>query len=55
MKNAESAGSPLLAFTPTSVMRKNAAERKDSDPRPGVPELKVRVIVCKYLRKVILF
>jgi len=25
-------GSPLLAFTPTSVMRKNAAERKDSDP-----------------------
>jgi len=43
LKNAESAGSPLLAFTPTSVMRKNAAERKDSDPRPGVPELKVTV------------
>lgn len=36
-----SSGSPLLAFTPTSVMRKNAAERKDSDPRPGVPELKI--------------
>lgn len=34
------AGSPL-AFTPTSVMRKNAAERKDSDPRLGVPELKI--------------
>ncbi len=30
-----------LAFTPTSVMRKNAAERKDSDPRLGVPELKI--------------
>jgi len=39
-----SSGSPL-AFTPTSVMRKNAAERKDSDPltRGGaaVPEVKV--------------
>jgi hypothetical protein len=34
------AGSPL-AFTPTSVMRKNAAERKDSDPRLSVPELKI--------------
>merc|ERR1719318_1868122 len=40
-------GSPLLAFTPTSVMRKNAAERKDSDPftkgagPATVPELKV--------------
>lgn len=40
-------GSPL-AFTPTSVMRKNAAERKDSDPQTRglgagaqVPELKV--------------
>jgi len=39
-------GSPL-AFTPTSVMRKNAAERKDSDPLPrgaggsSVPEVKV--------------
>lgn len=32
-----------LAFTPTSVMRKNAADRKDSDPRSGsgVPELKI--------------
>lgn len=35
-----SAGSPL-AFTPTSVMRKSAADRKDSDPKPGVPELKI--------------
>jgi len=33
-------GSPL-AFTPTSVMRKSAADRKDSDPKPGVPELKI--------------
>ena len=34
-------GSPL-AFTPTSVMRKNAAERKDSDPQiKAVPELKI--------------
>ena len=40
-KVGPSSGSPLLAFTPTSVMRKNAAERKDSDPRPGVPELKI--------------
>ena len=32
---------PTLAFTPTSVMRKTAAERRDSDPRPTVPELKV--------------
>lgn len=31
-----------LAFTPTSVMRKNAAERKDSDPAiKPVPELKI--------------
>jgi len=44
-----SSGSPL-AFTPTSVMRKNAAERKDSDPltrgsmavqASTVPEVKV--------------
>eukprot|EP00088_Acartia_fossae_P068576 TRINITY_DN872_c0_g1_i2.p1 TRINITY_DN872_c0_g1~~TRINITY_DN872_c0_g1_i2.p1 ORF type:complete len:1010 (+),score=359.78 TRINITY_DN872_c0_g1_i2:207-3236(+) len=40
LRGTETAGSPL-AFTPTSVMRKNAADRKDSDPRPGVPELKV--------------
>ena len=41
MRKTESAGSPL-AFTPTSVMRKNAAERKDSDPKPTiVPELKI--------------
>ena len=33
MRKTESAGSPLLAFTPTSVMRKTAAERKDSDPK----------------------
>jgi len=45
MKGAEngSSGSPL-AFTPTSVMRKNAAaaERKDSDPKPNIPELKAK-------------
>jgi len=36
-----SSASPL-AFTPTSVMRKNAAERKDSDPQiKPVPELKI--------------
>ena len=36
-----SGGSPL-AFTPTSVMRKSAAERKDSDPQiKPVPELKI--------------
>jgi len=40
-KPGETAGSPLLAFTPTSVMRKNAADRKDSDPSPRVPEVKV--------------
>jgi hypothetical protein len=39
-ENEANQGSPL-AFTPTSVMRKTAAERRDSDPRPGVPELKV--------------
>ena len=41
VRDGPTSGSPLLAFTPTSVMRKNAAERKDSDPRPGVPELKI--------------
>jgi len=43
MKGSEngSSGSPL-AFTPTSVMRKNAAERKDSDPKPNIPELKAK-------------
>jgi len=41
VREGPTSGSPLLAFTPTSVMRKNAAERKDSDPRPGVPELKI--------------
>ena len=35
-----------LSFTPTSVMRKTAAERKDSDPRVAVPELKVVVVVA---------
>jgi len=41
LRKTESAGSPLLAFTPTSVMRKTAAERKDSDPKVQVPELKI--------------
>lgn len=44
LRKTENAGSPLLAFTPTSVMRKTAAERKDSDPNPKpqvVPELKI--------------
>ena len=38
------ANSSPLSFTPTSVMRKTAADRKDSDPRIQalVPELKVR-------------
>jgi len=42
LRKTESAGSPL-AFTPTSVMRKTAAERKDSDGKPTVPELKISV------------
>ena len=42
LRKTESAGSPL-AFTPTSVMRKTAAERKDSDGKPAVPELKISV------------
>ena len=33
--------SPLLAFTPTVVMKKMAADRRDSDPKPAIPELKV--------------
>jgi len=42
-ENDTNTGSPSgpLAFTPTSVMRKTAAERRDSDPRPSVPEVKV--------------
>jgi len=45
LRKTESAGSPLLAFTPTSVMRKTAAERKDSDPKVqvNVPELKISI------------
>jgi len=42
LRKTDSAGSPL-AFTPTSVMRKTAAERKDSDGKPAVPELKISV------------
>jgi len=39
--STNSSASPL-AFTPTSVMRKSAAERKDSDPQiKPVPELKI--------------
>ena len=30
-----------LNFTPTAVMKKMAAERRDSDPRPQIPELRV--------------
>ena len=33
--------SPHLAFTPTVVMKKMAADRRDSDPKPVIPELKV--------------
>ena len=33
--------SPSLAFTPTVVMKKMAADRRDSDPKPVIPELKV--------------
>ena len=29
------------AFTPTAVMKKFAAERRDSDPRPQIPELRL--------------
>ena len=41
MPQATVANPSPLSFTPTSVMRKTAAERKDSDPRIHVPELKV--------------
>jgi len=47
LANATSGGQPPasaspLAFTPTSVMRKKIAERKDSDPQvQAVPELKI--------------
>jgi len=41
MPQAAVANPSPLSFTPTSVMRKTAAERKDSDPRIHVPELKV--------------
>ena len=33
--------SPSFAFTPTVVMKKMAADRRDSDPKPVIPELKV--------------
>ena len=33
--------SPCFAFTPTVVMKKMAADRRDSDPKPVIPELKV--------------
>jgi len=40
LTGSSGSGGPTLAFTPTSVMRKTAAERKDSEPK-AVPELKV--------------
>ena len=41
--NRKSADSPSasIAFTPTCVMKKMAADRRDSDPKPVIPELKV--------------
>jgi translation initiation factor 4E transporter len=36
-----STDSPSFAFTPTVVMKKMAADRRDSDPKPVIPELKV--------------
>ena len=30
-----------FAFTPLSVMKKQAAERRDSDPKPQIPELRI--------------
>jgi len=36
-----STDSPSFAFTPTSVMKKMTADRRDSDPKPVIPELKV--------------
>ncbi len=33
--------SPSLAFTPTVVMKKMAADRRDSDPKAVIPELKI--------------
>ena len=43
-KTPKGTGSPAaasLAFTPTVVMKKFAADRRDSDPRPQIPELKI--------------
>ena len=37
----KSTDSPAFAFTPTVVMKKMAADRRDSDPKPVIPELKV--------------
>ena len=37
----KSTDSPSNAFMPTSVMKKMAADRRDSDPKPVIPELKV--------------
>merc|ERR1719367_1940391 len=39
--SAAAAAAAPLAFTPTAVMKKMAAERRDSDPRPQIPELRV--------------
>merc|ERR1719219_3270829 len=33
--------SPSFAFTPTVVVERVAADRRDSDPKPVIPELKV--------------
>jgi len=40
-QNRRSTDSPSFAFTPTVVMKKMAADRRDSDPKPVIPELKV--------------
>lgn len=39
--SSPTAASPLLSFTPTVVMKKLAADRRDSDPKPQIPELRI--------------
>lgn len=41
-KDDHKSDSPLpINFTPTAVMKKLAAERRDSDPKPQIPELRI--------------
>jgi hypothetical protein len=41
MRKGTDSPSNHFAFTPTVVMKKMAADRRDSDPKPMIPELKV--------------